>query len=139
MLNFIKRKGFFVIFGNGKNLIQPIYVDDVINAILNVLDNPATYKKTYEICGKEAIRFEEMLQITKNKLKRNFRVIKLSVGISKFIVNIYSKIVKNSDLNPKQIEGIKIDRTYSYSEAQKDFEFSPIPFEEGIEKEIKEI
>ncbi|MCL4385146.1 MAG: NAD(P)H-binding protein [Cyanobacteria bacterium] len=139
MLNFIKKKGFFVIFGSGKNLIQPVYVDDVTDTILNVLDNPATHQKTYEICGREAIQFDEMLETVKRKLKRNFKVIKLPIGISKFAVNIYKKIIKNSDLNPEQIEGMRIDRTYSYSEAQKDFGFSPVSFEEGIEKEIKEI
>lgn len=139
MLNFIKKKGFFVIFGNGKNLIQPIHVDDVADAILKVLDNPTTYQKIYEICGREAIQFDEMLKTVKRKLKRNFKVIKLPIGISKFAVNIYKKIIKNSDLKPEQIEGMKIDRTYSCGEAQKDFGFTPVSFEEGIEREIKEI
>jgi len=139
MLSFIKRKGFFVEFGDGKNLIQPIYVGDVCKAIINVLDNPVTFKKTYEICGKEAIKYEEMLEIVKRKLNKNFKIIKLPIGLSKFLVNIYNKLNKKSDLKPEQIEGMKIDKAYSYSEAQKDFGFSPLSFEEGIELEIKEI
>lgn len=138
MLNFIKKRGFFVIFGSGKNLIQPVYVDDVASAVSSVLGNPLTFKKTYEICGKNAIEYNEMLKIVRKKLKRNFRIIKLPIGTSKFAVNIYKKIVKKSDFNSDQIERMKIDKAYSYNEAQKDFRFSPIPFEEGIEKEISE-
>jgi nucleoside-diphosphate-sugar epimerase len=138
MLNFIKKKGFFVIFGSGKNLIQPVHVDDVADAIFKVLDNTVTYNKTYIICGKNALQYNEMLQTVRNMLGRNFRIIKLPISVSKFAVNIYKKIVKKSDFNADQIERMKIDKAYSYEEADKDFGFSPMTFKEGIKKEIVE-
>ncbi|MHB1377381.1 MAG: SDR family oxidoreductase [Candidatus Humimicrobiaceae bacterium] len=138
MLSFIKKKGFFVVFGSGKNLIQPVHVDDVADAIFKVLDNPAAYNKTYVICGKDALQYNEMLQIVRNTLGRNFRIIKLPIGASKFAVNIYKKIVKKSDFNSDQIERMKINKAYSYEEAGRDFGFSPMSFKEGIKKEITE-
>ena len=138
MLSFIKKKGFFVIFGSGKNLIQPVHVDDVADAIFKVLSNPVSYNKTYVICGREALQYNEMLQIVRNKLGRDFRIVKLPIGASKFAVNIYKKIVKKSDFNSDQIERMKIDKAYSYEEAEKDFGFSPMSFKEGINKEIIE-
>jgi len=136
MLSFIKKKGFFVIFGSGKNLIQPVHVDDVAGAIFKVLDNPVTHNKTYVICGRDALQYNEMLQTVRNMHKRNFRIIKLPINASKFAVNIYKKIVKKSDFNSDQIERMKIDKAYSYEEADKDFGFSPMSFKEGIKKEI---
>jgi len=136
MLSFIRKKGFFVIFGSGKNLIQPIHVDDVAKAIFKVIDNPVTYNKTYVICGRDAIQYNEMLLIVRKILGLNFRIIKLPIGASKFAVNIYKKIVKKSDFNSDQIERMKIDKAYSYEEAGKDFGFSPMSFMEGIKKEI---
>ena len=138
MLSFIKKKGFFVIFGSGKNLIQPVHVDDVSSAVFKVLDNPAVRNKTYVICGKEALQYNEMLQIVRNTLERNFRIIKLPIGASKFAVNIYKKIVKKSDFNSDQVERMKINKAYSYEEAAKDFGFAPMSFMEGIKKEITE-
>lgn len=138
MLNFIINRGFFVVFGSGENLIQPVYVDDVADAVLRVLENPSTFGKTYEICGKNAIKYNEMLKTVKNKLKRDFKIIRLPIGASKLAVDVYKKIVKDSDFNSDQIDRMKIDKAYSYAEAQKDFGFNPISFEEGLEKEIKE-
>jgi nucleoside-diphosphate-sugar epimerase len=138
MLSFIKKKGFFVIFGSGKNLIQPVHVDDAADAIFKVLDNPAAYNKTYVICGRDAIQYNEMLQIVRNMLGKNFRIIKLPIGASKFAVNIYKKIVKKSDFNSDQIEHMKINKAYSYEEADRDFGFAPMSFKEGIKKEITE-
>ena len=51
MLSFIKKKGFFVIFGSGKNLIQPVHVDDVADSIFKVLNNSVTYNKTSHHLG----------------------------------------------------------------------------------------
>ncbi len=138
MLNFIKRKGFFVIFGSGKNLIQPVHVEDVADAIFKVLDDPVAYNRTYVICGKEALQYNEMLQTVRNLLGRNFRIIKLPIGASKFAVNIYKKIIRKSDFNSDQIERMKIDKAYSYEDAAKDFKFSPMSFKDGIKKEIIE-
>jgi nucleoside-diphosphate-sugar epimerase len=138
MLSFIKKKGFFVIFGSGKNLIQPVHADDVADAIFKVLDNTVSFKKTYVICGKDALQYNEMLQIVRNALEKNFRIIKLPIGASKFAVNVYKKIVKKSDFNSDQIERMKINKAYSYEEAGRDFGFAPMSFKEGIEKEIKE-
>ncbi|MHB1347262.1 MAG: SDR family oxidoreductase [Candidatus Humimicrobiaceae bacterium] len=136
MLNFIKKKGFFVIFGNGKNLIQPVHVDDVAKAVTDVLDDPATFNKTYVICGRNAIQYNEMLQTVRNLLGKNFRIIKLPINASKFAVNIYKKIVKKSDFNSDQIERMRIDKAYSYEDASRDFGFDPMSFREGIKKEI---
>jgi hypothetical protein len=34
---------------------------------------------------------------------------------------------------------MSVDKAYSYKEAARDFNFSPLSFEEGIEKLIKEL
>jgi len=136
MIRFIKMRGFFITFGSGENLIQPIHIEDVADAAVNVLENSKTYKKTYEICGKEPLKYNQMLKIVRNKMKKQFIIIKLPISLSKFLVSIYSKISKNPALTPDQIERMGIDKSYSYKQAEVDFNFSPISFENGIEKLI---
>jgi nucleoside-diphosphate-sugar epimerase len=139
MINFIKKRGFFVIFGRGDNLIQPIYIEDVANAVADIIDNGKTFRKTYEICGKEPLKYRQMLQIVKRKMDRPFRIIKFPAKLSKFIISLYAKIFKNSSLTPDMIERMEIDKSYPYDEAKKDFDFKPLSFENGIEKLIKEL
>jgi nucleoside-diphosphate-sugar epimerase len=139
MINFIKKRGFFIIFGSGNNLIQPIYIGDVAEAVSLVIKNPKTFKKSYEICGKEPIKYKDMLEIAKDKLKKPFKIVKLPLKLSKVCVNIYNKIFPQSELKPDMIERMEIDKAYSYEEASKDFGFSPISFKQGIDKLIKEL
>ncbi|MCL4377027.1 MAG: NAD(P)H-binding protein [Actinobacteria bacterium] len=139
MINFIKEKGFFVVFGRGNNLIQPVYLDDVANAIVEVIDNEKTFKKIYEITGKLPLRYNEMLQIMRKKMDKNFKIFRFPIKLSKFIVAIYSRIFKTTSLTPGMIERMEVDKAYDYSAATLDFGFKPLDFEEGIEKLINEL
>ncbi len=139
MLNFIKKRGFFVMFGNGQNLIQPIHVDDVAEAISLVLGSNLTFKKTYEICGKNPVKYIDMLKIIQSRTKRPFKIVKLPLKLSKAFVSSYSRISHGSSLKPDMIERLEFDKAYSYDKAVKDFGFSPISFEQGIEKLINDL
>jgi nucleoside-diphosphate-sugar epimerase len=139
MLNFIKKHGFFVMFGNGQNLIQPIFIEDVAGAVAAVINNKRTFNKTYTLCGKEPIKYRDMLLVVKSLVKKPFKIIRLPLLASKFLVRIYSKIFPKSNLKPDMIERMQVDKAYSYEDAQKDFGFSPIPFRQGIEVLIRKI
>ncbi len=139
MLKFIKENNYFYTFGSGENLIQPVYIEDIAQAIINILKNEKTYRKTYEIPGKEPLTYNKMLDIVKDKTKINFKVRKMPIGPSKFFVNIYSKLSKKPKLDTGQIDRLQYDKAYPYDDARRDFEYSPINFEEGILKLIKKL
>jgi len=139
MISFIKKRGFFLVFGNGNNLIQPIYIEDVADSITRTIDNKKTYGKIYDIAGKDSLKYRDMLGIVRNKLKKHFWIIRLPLKFSKFLISVYAKISGNPSLTPGQIERMGIDKMYSYQKAADDFHFSPLRFEDGIEKLIKEL
>ncbi len=139
MLKFIKKRGFFIIFGNGNNLIQPVYIEDVAGAVSDVLENRKTYKKIYNLAGKKPLKYKQMLAVMQQKLKKPFRIMRLPLGISRLLVSVYSLLSPNPMLAPGQIDRMGIDKSYSYREARQDFGFSPASFEEGIESLIDDL
>ena len=139
MLKFIKKRGFFITFGTGENLIQPVYIEDVADAVIKVLDNIVTYKKVYDLPGKDPLKYNDMVEIVRNKTGRTFKVLKFPAGFSKAMVSIYARLWKNPSLTPDQIDRMGIDKAYSYEKAKKDFGFSPISFKKGIGKLIKKL
>ncbi len=139
MLKFVKKRGFFVTFGSGNNLIQPIYIEDVAGAISGVLENKKTFKKIYNIAGSRPLKYNQMLAVIHKKLKKPFRVVRLPLGLSRSIISFYCRLASNPVLIPEQIDRMGVDKAYSYQEAKNDFGFSPISFEEGIERLIKDL
>ncbi len=139
MIRFIQKKGYFYLFGQGQNRIQPVYIQDVAWSLAAVIDNEHTFQKTYELAGKEPITYAQMLDIVKEKMDMDFTVKKIPLGLAKIGVALYAAFSKNPRLTPDQIQRLKIDKTYSYEQAYQDFGFSPLGFEEGIYKLIKKI
>jgi len=139
MIKFIKDKGFFMTFGSGNNLIQPIYIEDVAGSVSSIINNKKTYKKTYNIAGKEPLKYNGMLGIVREKLKKRFRVVKLPLILSKLLISLYAGVSRNPLLTTDQIARMGVDKAYSYQKAREDFGFSPVSFEKGIEKLIKKL
>jgi len=139
MLDFIKKRGFFVMFGSGENLIQPVFIEDVAIAVAAVIRNNKTFNKIYELCGKEPMKYKEMLIIVKNLVKKPFKIIRLPLLASKFLITLYSRVFPKSNLRPDMIERMQVDKAYSYEAAENDFDFSPISFSQGIEALIKKM
>jgi uncharacterized protein YbjT (DUF2867 family) len=52
------------LIGGGKTKFQPVYVQDVAEAIANALDMPQAQGKTYELGGPSIYSFKELLQFT---------------------------------------------------------------------------
>jgi len=139
MIKFIKKRGFFITFGSGNNLIQPVYIEDVARATAEVLEDKKTYRKIYNLTGKEPLKYSKMIEIVRAKMGKQFKLIKFPIGFSKLLISLYGKVIKNPALTPGQIERMRIDKAYSYNKAAADFNYSPLDFKDGIEKLIKEL
>jgi NADH dehydrogenase len=50
------------IFGDGKTLIQPIHVDDLVDFILAILDRDIFQGETFELGGQQVIAIEDLLK-----------------------------------------------------------------------------
>ena len=52
-----------ILFGGGQTKFQPVYVDDVADAICGALEKPADAGRTYEIGGPRVYTFKELLEL----------------------------------------------------------------------------
>jgi nucleoside-diphosphate-sugar epimerase len=74
------------IYNEGKTNIT--FIDDILEALVKVIDNKEYYNKIVEIGSLEALTYTQMVQIyAKEILHKNIRIIKLPKFISKLINN----------------------------------------------------
>lgn len=139
MIRFVARWGFFVTFGSGENLIQPVYIGDVARAVAGVMEDKKTYGQAYDLPGKSPLRYNEMLDIVKKAIGRDFRVIRLHSGLSKTLLMPYALLSRNPSLSPGQIDRMGIDKSYDYKKAGEDFGYSPLSFRQGIRRLVRDM
>jgi len=137
LIKFMRLSPIVPIFGDGKYLQQPIYVDDVAAAVLGCLKADITIGKSYNITGKYALTYNEVIDTIAKAM--NKRVLKIHIP-SELVVStlkLFEKIRIPFPIKAEQVLRLNENKDFSYAEAEKDFGFSPLSFEEGIMMELK--
>jgi nucleoside-diphosphate-sugar epimerase len=136
LIRFMRLLPIIPVFGDGKYLQQPIFVNDVAAAILSCLKADVTIGRSYNIAGKYPLMYNEVIDTIAKAM--NKRVWKLHLP-SKPVVSllrIFERIRIPFPIKSEQILRLNENKDFSYAEAGRDFGFSPLSFAEGIKIEL---
>jgi len=139
LIRFMRYSPIIPVFGDGEYLQQPIYVDDVARAMVSCLSNETTIGKSYNIAGKHALTYNDVIDTILRQM--NKRVWKIHVP-SKPIVSLlglFERMRIPFPIKAEQVLRLNENKDFSYAEAQRDFGFSSLAFEEGIGIELKSL
>ena len=117
---------------------QPIYVDDVAQAVVGCLASEKTISKSYNIAGKHSVTYNHVIDTIAGQMGK--RVWKIHVP-SKPVVSVLrllERIHLPFPIKSEQVLRLNENKDFSYAEAQSDFGFSPRSFEDGIKLEVGE-
>ena len=138
LMRFMRYSPIVPIFGDGKYLQQPIHVDDVAAAILGCLKADATIGKSYNIAGKHALTYNEVIDTIAKGM--NKRVWKLHIPPKPVVslLGFFERIHIPFPIKAEQVLRLNENKDFSYAEAQKDFNYQPRFFAEGIRLELQQ-
>ena len=71
-------------FGKGSGLMQPVHIDDVVEAILAALEAPIAEGRTYDLGGAESIQYRKLVQLTAKAVGRRVLLVSIPLGVSAF-------------------------------------------------------
>lgn len=91
--------------GNGKQLIQPTHVDDVVDAIERSISNSAFFNKTSVVAGRP-ITLEDFIASVGRTLDRNARSIHVPVGLLKPLVKVYQRVSDAPKITVEQLDNL---------------------------------
>jgi len=122
---------FIPIVGNGKHLRQPVYVEDVVDAVLASLKTKKSIGKIYNLAGAKRLTFNEFIDKICKELGIRKVKIHIPIFICKIIAAIYPLITK------REILSINQDTRMNITLTKKDLGFNPIKLEDGIRRIFK--
>lgn len=125
------------VFGDGHYLQQPIYVGDVAQAMVSCLCSDQTIGKSYNIAGRTPLTYNHVIDTIAGLMNKHIWKIHIPsapvVGLLKFFERLHIPF----PIKAEQVLRLNEDKSFSYEEAEKDFGFKAMSFEEGIELELK--
>lgn len=138
LIKLVERLPAIPVFGQGKSLQQPVFVRDLAQAVTRAIELPCTFRKEYNLSGKEPLTYNEVIDTVASLFHKRVKKVHFPVGLSLKMVQYASLIPGLPKINPEQVLRLNEDKAFSHQEAFQDFAYSPVSFREGIAQEIKE-
>jgi nucleoside-diphosphate-sugar epimerase len=131
LLRFLARWPFFPQCGNA--LWQPIYVEDMAEAVVGALDTPATVGHAYNLAGAYPLRFDDLVRTAARTLFRRVLLVRVPL-IAAVAAARVTRVVST-----EQVRRLAEDKAFDYAEATRDFGFQPRSFAEGVRLEARSL
>lgn len=131
LLRFVNRWPVFPLCGNA--LWQPIFVDDLADAVVAALDTPTTSQKAYNLAGAAPLTFADLVRTAARAVGR--RILLLPVPLEAAVLAARLTRV----VTPEQIRRLAEDKAFSVAEAAHDFNFAPRSFADGVTLEVESL
>lgn len=133
LFNIIKKYSFAPVIGNGEYKLQPVYIDDLIKVILICLKSN-NVNKTYFIAGSEALTFNQIIDQMAKVLSKKVIRIHFPLWLLKILLKPYELLSKHPYLTYKKILAVTENKICDITQIEKEFNFRPMGFEEGLKK-----
>ena len=123
----------FPVLGSGTARLQPVWIDDVVTAIMLVLDDPRAYGRTYNLSGATALSFGELVDaIVRAQGRRRIRL-HLPLWMCQLAARTLGPVLgPHSFLSTDALLGLNEDATLDHGELTRDFGFRPRTLESGL-------
>ncbi len=90
------------LFGRGSTRLQPVYVEDVARAVLQVLEMPDTNGRTFELGGARAYRYRDIIKRVLTHLGRRRLLLPVPFVVWRLLARIAS-LLPNTPLTLDQV------------------------------------
>jgi nucleoside-diphosphate-sugar epimerase len=130
LIKSVREKIFVPIIGDGNYLLSPVYINDVLQAIIKSMAEQIS-NKTYIIAGPEVFTFRQVV----TKIEEVYKVKKIQIFIPVIFLKLlaaFSSLFKLNLIYKDQIPRLLCQKSYNIFEAQKDFQYNPANLQAGL-------
>ena len=132
---FIHRYGFMVLVGKATGLRQPVHADDLVAAVMKIIDLPCSYSRVYNLAGAERLTYRQMVERIFSALDKPIRIIPLPLWIYQIALRLAAIVTKFS-YSPEMARRMAQNLSYDYKDATADFDFNPQAFLQDAKRDL---
>jgi uncharacterized protein YbjT (DUF2867 family) len=120
--------GLFPIPGDGRTLIQPLWVEDLVTCMLWALQNPDMVNETYEIGGGEYFTLRQMLQRIMTITRTHRMLVPLPIPMMRALMVILDSFIPNFNVSTYWLDYVAVNRTCPVDNMPRIFGLMPARF-----------
>lgn len=104
------------LIGGGVSRFQPVFVNDLAEAVAMTVDATVPDGRIYEIGGPEVLSFRQMMEIMLGVIQRRRHLLDISYGVAERLAG-FAKHLPGAPLTPDQVEQLRHDNIVSETAA----------------------
>ena len=131
----LKKTPVMPLIGKGNNLIQPVFIDDLIRAFLLAIESTEMHYQTYNIGGRHPITNKELFKTVGHTLNKNLTTVPIPVFIITTLVRLL-QVFKITKISQDQIKRFQENKDIDIAPFESAFGFTPRTFQEGVKQMI---
>lgn len=118
----------FFIPGEGRTLLQPIWVEDLVTCMVWSMDDPATENRMIEIGGPEYLTFRQIVELVKKETNARSRIVTISPGYLRILTLVLEAVFPRLPISQYWLNYLAVNRTCALDTAPRVFNLLPSRF-----------
>jgi NADH dehydrogenase len=120
--------GFMPIPGDGRTLLQPLWLEDLVTSLIWTLENPETINHTYEIGGGEYFTLRQILETIMNVTHTRRIFLPLPPPYMRALVIMLDSFARQFDASTYWLDYVAVNRTCPVDNLPRTFGLMPARF-----------
>jgi NADH dehydrogenase len=100
------------LIGGGSTRLQPVFVEDVAEAVASILTDPGTVGRTYELTGPGVYTLRELVRMTLRLMGKRRLLMPVPFAVAEIQARLF-KLLPNPPLTTGQVDLLKADNVAS--------------------------
>ena len=100
------------LIGGGHTRLQPVFVEDVAEAVANILTDPGTVGRTYELAGPGVYTLRELVRITLHLMSKRRILIPVPFAVAEIQARLF-ELLPHPPLTTGQVDLLKAENVAS--------------------------
>ena len=128
----LRRNRWIPVVGNGRHLMQPVFVRDLVGAIVACLGRPNTIGRAYAVAGAKPLTYNEVIDTTGEVM--GVRPVKIHFPHQVALAGIWcaDRLGARFPVTAEQVRRLQEDKAFPIAEARSDFGYVPLTFRESM-------
>lgn len=119
---------FFPIPSDGRTLLQPLWVEDLVTCLVWALDNPETANQTYEVGGGEYFTLRQVLETLMSVTNKRRLLLPLPFPWMRALLVMLDSLIPNFDISTYWLDYVSANRTCPVDNLPRNFGLMPARF-----------
>ena len=132
-------KGVFPMFGNGETLYHPLYIDNLVDALMLAMAPDKGLGEAYLIADEEYLSIKRLVQLTAEALEVKVNIPHMPLWPLMAAGHLCEKICRPLKINPpifpRRVDWYRQNRAFNINKAKRDLGYAPkVGIEDGLRK-----